>query len=160
MTAHLVQVPPPEKKQPEIKRVPSKLGLGGSTLGASKIGQPPSSSKRAPTPTKAPTIKLVGQSNLLSATAALHSAPSSALTSILGPSVNKAGAKVTFKATSIAMKSNIIGTGNGSTTSLLGGKAAQVETVEAEASTVLDTNTRDSEGGIDESADLPDIRSE
>jgi hypothetical protein len=151
---------PSEKKQPELKRMPSKLGLGNSALGASKIGQP-STSKRAPTPTKAPTIKLVGQSNPSSATATLHSAPSSALTSILGAPVNKAGAKVTFQAnSSLMMKANPMGTGNGSTSSLVDGKHLQVERVKTQVSTTMDTQTRVSEGGIDESADLPDIKSE
>jgi hypothetical protein len=140
--------------------VPSKLGLSSSALGASKIGQP-STSKRAPTPTKAPTIKLVGPSNPSSAAAALHSAPSSGLTSILGAPVNKAGAKVTFQANpSLAMKNTLMGAGNGSTSSLISGRQLQVETVETEISTTMDTRARASEGGIDESADLPDIKSE
>lgn len=159
-TVKPLQVPVSEKKQPEIKRQPSKLALGNSTLASSKTGPSviSSTSKRAPTPTKAPsTIKLLSQASAAASTSNLPMlTPLATPTSILGPTTVKAGTKVTFKPSStLPLKTALVN--NGSTTSLMSSK--QVQRTETTTSRV-EAEVRLSEGGIDESADLPDIKSE
>jgi hypothetical protein len=148
----LLQVTSTEKRQPEIKRQPSKLALGNST----KIVPP--TSKRAPTPTQAPTIKLVGASNANASSSSLLpilNPSSSALTSILGPTANKAGAKVTFKPNSMIPAKRVIAEpSNGNL--MTGAKGMEVKM----QSTTTTVDVRTSEGGIDEDADLPDIKSQ
>ncbi|PVF93780.1 hypothetical protein CPB86DRAFT_86245 [Serendipita vermifera] len=148
-------VPPStEKKQPEIKRQPSKQVLGNSTLGTSKIAAAtPSTSKRAPTPTQAPTIKLIQPSASTSSLAAHKN-----LTSILGPTASKNGDKVRFEPNPMTGIKTNIPTASSSTTSLLMTKK-QVQQAQIQASTTV-TGAEEDVDGIDEAADLPDIRSE
>ncbi|KAG8810190.1 hypothetical protein FRC19_004687, partial [Serendipita sp. 401] len=153
---------PSSDKKPELKKQPSKLGLGGSTLGASSSKLPPSipsNSKRAPTPTKASTIKLIGQNSAASTSSSALPLlnPSMNLPGILGPTTStKPGTKVTFQSnSSIALKNALAK--NGSTTSLMGGKTIVRADIIQQTSTKTE---RVSETGIDESADLPDIKSE
>jgi hypothetical protein len=119
---------------------------------------PPSASKRAPTPTQAPTIKLVGASNANASSSSLlpvlnPASSSSALTSILGPTANKAGAKVTFKPHSMIPAKRVVAPPSN------GNLMAGARGVEFKMQSTTTVDVRASEGGIDEDADLPDIKS-
>lgn len=156
------------KKQPELKRPPSKLGLNGSIQGKPKIAPTPvAASKRAPTPTGTSAMKPVGASNAgaTGSTVSLIPVPEriekaermdkvDKLPSILGPSTgNKFGAKITWDET--AAKTTI------ATTSKVHPLHPAMKVQQTTLTTKVETQVaRQSEGGIDENADLPDIRSE
>jgi hypothetical protein len=158
------------KKQPELKRPPSKLGLNGSTQGKPKIAPTPTAaSKRAPTPTGISGVKLVGVSNTSAAGSTISLIPVpervdkaekmdklEKLPSILVHNATKPGVKITWDET--AAKTTI------ATTSKL---HPLHPALKVQQQTTASTSTRvdaqvpgKSEGGIDENADLPDIRSE